>query len=265
MSGGGAAGSGAGASGAGAGAASGGATYTVRGGAADETFAVTGVSLPGTLRIEGGGGSNTLDYSGYDLAQASASGVVVNLRQGTATALAGIAKDNRQLYKGYLIKEQLREALRVKGSHGKALLAGMISWAGRSRIQELAKLAKTLRRRGNIAQPGFNVAKLRLCDGRVWIDAQGVLQGCTLRIQVSSPVQGDGEFVCQPGILRLRVAGLAVERSRFVGVAVCKRLAGVCGLYLCHLDVLRGLVTFFIDLEFGFRLLRLSQVAKIHC
>lgn len=69
-----------------------------------------------------------------------------NLTTGQRTALAGIAKDNRQLYKGYLIKEQLREALHVKGSHGKALLAGMISWAGRARIPEFAKLAKTLRR-----------------------------------------------------------------------------------------------------------------------
>jgi transposase len=69
-----------------------------------------------------------------------------NLTTGQRTALADIAKDNRQLYKGYLIKEQLREALHVKGGHGKALLAGMISWAGRARIPEFAKLARTLRR-----------------------------------------------------------------------------------------------------------------------
>jgi transposase len=69
-----------------------------------------------------------------------------NLTSGQRTALAGIAKDNKQLYKGYLIKEQLREALRVKGGHGKALLAGVIFWAVRSRIPEFAKLAKTLGR-----------------------------------------------------------------------------------------------------------------------
>jgi hypothetical protein len=63
----------------------------VRGGAADDTFAVKGVTTPGVLRLDGGGGVNTLDYSGYDLAQAGASGVVVNLRQGTATGLANIA------------------------------------------------------------------------------------------------------------------------------------------------------------------------------
>jgi len=60
------------------------------------------------------------------------------------TALAAIAVDNKQLYKGYLIKEQLREALRVKGDDGKRLLRGMIAWAHRCRIPEFAKLAKTL-------------------------------------------------------------------------------------------------------------------------
>jgi transposase len=69
-----------------------------------------------------------------------------NLTAGQRTALAGIARDNKQLYKGYLIKEQLREALRARGAHGKALLAGVIFWAVRSRIPEFAKLAKTLRR-----------------------------------------------------------------------------------------------------------------------
>jgi transposase len=62
------------------------------------------------------------------------------------TALAGIAEDNKQLYKGYLLKEQLREALHVKGDDGKRLLRGMIAWAHRCRIPEFVKLAKTLSR-----------------------------------------------------------------------------------------------------------------------
>ena len=36
------------------------------------------------------------------------------------TALAGIAADNKPLYKGYLIKEQLREAFKVKGERRQA-------------------------------------------------------------------------------------------------------------------------------------------------
>jgi transposase len=69
-----------------------------------------------------------------------------NLTTGQRTALAQIAADNRPLYKGYLIKEQLREAFRVKGHDGKALFAGLISWARRCRIPEFAKLARTLTR-----------------------------------------------------------------------------------------------------------------------
>jgi transposase len=67
-----------------------------------------------------------------------------NLTAKQRTSLAAIAADNRPLYKGYLIKEQLREAFRVKGSHGMALLAGLISWARRARIPEFAKLAESL-------------------------------------------------------------------------------------------------------------------------
>ncbi len=69
-----------------------------------------------------------------------------DLTTGQRTALAGIARDNEPLYRGELVKEQLRESLRVRGDHGKTLLAGVISWASRSRIPEFAKLAKTLRR-----------------------------------------------------------------------------------------------------------------------
>lgn len=69
-----------------------------------------------------------------------------NLTGNQRTALAAIAADNKPLYKGYLIKEQLREALKVKGDDGKTLLRGMIAWAHRCRIPEFVKLAKTLSR-----------------------------------------------------------------------------------------------------------------------
>jgi transposase len=69
-----------------------------------------------------------------------------NLSGGQKTALADIAADNKQLYKGYLLKEQLREALAVKGEEGKRLLRGMIAWAHRCQIPEFVKLAKTLSR-----------------------------------------------------------------------------------------------------------------------
>jgi transposase len=62
------------------------------------------------------------------------------------TTLAIIAKINSPLYRAYLLKEQLREAFATKGRHGRALLAGWISWARRCRIPEFVKLAKTITR-----------------------------------------------------------------------------------------------------------------------
>jgi len=53
---------------------------------------------------------------------------------------------NKPLYKGYLIKEQIREAFRVKGGNGKSLMRGVTAWAHRCRIPEFTKLARTLSR-----------------------------------------------------------------------------------------------------------------------
>jgi transposase len=68
------------------------------------------------------------------------------LSSGQRTALAQIAADNRQLYKAYLMKEQLREVFKAKGERGKALLAGLIAWCQRCRIPEFTQFAKTLKR-----------------------------------------------------------------------------------------------------------------------
>lgn len=61
-------------------------------------------------------------------------------------SLAAIADTNRTLYRGYLLKEQLREVFRVKGSHGRQLLAGWLSWASHSRIPEFVDLARSIGR-----------------------------------------------------------------------------------------------------------------------
>jgi transposase len=60
--------------------------------------------------------------------------------------LAQIAAVNKPLYKGYLIKEQIREAFKVKGGDGKKLMRGVTAWAHRCRIPEFTKLARTLSR-----------------------------------------------------------------------------------------------------------------------
>lgn len=62
------------------------------------------------------------------------------------TSLAEITATNRTLYRAYLLKEQLREVFRVKGTEGRQLLAGWLSWASHSRIPEFVALAKTIRR-----------------------------------------------------------------------------------------------------------------------
>jgi len=68
------------------------------------------------------------------------------LTPGQRGTLAQIAVVNKPLYKGYLIKEQIREAFKVKGSSGKMLMTGVTAWAHRCRIPEFTKLAKTLSR-----------------------------------------------------------------------------------------------------------------------
>ena len=62
------------------------------------------------------------------------------------TTLAAIAVTNKGLYRAYLLKEQLREVFRVKGQHGRVLLAGWLAWARRSRLPAFIKLAKTIQR-----------------------------------------------------------------------------------------------------------------------
>jgi transposase len=60
------------------------------------------------------------------------------------TTLAVIAQINKPLYRAYLLKEQLREVFATKGKRGRALLAGWLSWAHRSRLPDFVKLAKTI-------------------------------------------------------------------------------------------------------------------------
>ncbi len=68
------------------------------------------------------------------------------LSPGQRGSLAQIAVVNKPLCKGYLIKEQIREAFKVKGEDGKSLMRGVTAWAHRCRIPEFTKLARTLSR-----------------------------------------------------------------------------------------------------------------------
>jgi transposase len=63
-----------------------------------------------------------------------------------AAKLADIARTNRRLYRAYLLKEQLRQALKLRGPAGIALLDRWLAWAQRCRIDAFVKLGRTIRR-----------------------------------------------------------------------------------------------------------------------
>ena len=98
--------------------------------------------LAGELRAGGRGGeAATLGTGMWALRKDQQ-----KLTPGQRGTLAQIAATNKPLYKGYLIKEQIREAFKVKGEDGKSLMRGVTAWAHRCRIPEFAKLARTLSR-----------------------------------------------------------------------------------------------------------------------
>jgi transposase len=67
-----------------------------------------------------------------------------NLTDRQQAKLAWIAKVNHQLYRAYLLKEQLRQVFALKGEQGKALLDGWLSWARRCRIPAFVELARRI-------------------------------------------------------------------------------------------------------------------------
>jgi transposase len=69
-----------------------------------------------------------------------------DLNVGQRTTLAGLEQVNGELYRAYLLKEQLREVFRVKGVRGHELLAGWIGWARDCGIAEFEKLCRTIER-----------------------------------------------------------------------------------------------------------------------
>ena len=60
--------------------------------------------------------------------------------------LAWVAHTNRQLYRAYLLKEELRLAIRTKGDEGIALLGHWLNWASHCRIPAFVELGQKIRR-----------------------------------------------------------------------------------------------------------------------
>lgn len=69
-----------------------------------------------------------------------------NLTDKQKATLASIQQTNRPLYRAYLLKEQFREIIAVKGADGRLLLKAWLRWASRSKLAPFVKLAKAIRR-----------------------------------------------------------------------------------------------------------------------
>jgi transposase len=68
-----------------------------------------------------------------------------NLTDKQKATLACIQATNKPLYRAYLLKEQFRQIIAVKGADGRLLLQGWLRWASR-KLAPFVKLARTIRR-----------------------------------------------------------------------------------------------------------------------
>ena len=67
-----------------------------------------------------------------------------NLTDRQQAKLAWVAKVNHQLFRAYLLKEQLREVFALKGEEGKQLLDSWLGWAQRCRIPSFVELGRRI-------------------------------------------------------------------------------------------------------------------------
>jgi len=67
-----------------------------------------------------------------------------NLTSRQQAKLAWVAKVNHQLFRAYLLKEQLREVFALKGAEGKQLLDSWLGWARRCRIPSFVELRRRI-------------------------------------------------------------------------------------------------------------------------
>jgi transposase len=69
-----------------------------------------------------------------------------NLTGRQRAKLAWVAHTNAQLYRAYLLEEELRLAIKTEGDEGIALLAHWSNWASRCQIPPFVELARKIRR-----------------------------------------------------------------------------------------------------------------------
>jgi transposase len=87
-----------------------------------------------------------------------------NLTDRQQRKLADVQKTNKPLYRGYLLKEQLRQIYRLPAEQAIALLDEWIAWARRCRLAPFVKLAKTItkQRAGIIAAIEHGLSNARV-------------------------------------------------------------------------------------------------------
>ncbi|MHB8340869.1 MAG: ISL3 family transposase [Mycobacteriales bacterium] len=68
-----------------------------------------------------------------------------DLTEKQQSKLAWVAQTNNQLYRAYLMKEQLRLVFRLRGERGISLLRAWLAWACRSKISAFVALARSIR------------------------------------------------------------------------------------------------------------------------
>jgi len=69
-----------------------------------------------------------------------------NLTGRQKAKLARVAEINNALYRAYLLKEELRLVIRLKGEEAIKLLAHWLNWASHCRIEAFVELARKVRR-----------------------------------------------------------------------------------------------------------------------
>ena len=69
-----------------------------------------------------------------------------NLTGRQKNKLAWVARTNNQLYRAYLLKEELRLVIKLKGEEGVVLLKHRLAWAARCRIPAFVELGEKVRR-----------------------------------------------------------------------------------------------------------------------
>ena len=86
-----------------------------------------------------------------------------NLRPAERVHLAEVAELNARVYRGYLLKEELRMLYRCSSRVARAHLDAWLGWASRSKLRPFVKLARTLRK----YRDGVLDARFGLSNGRL--------------------------------------------------------------------------------------------------